>query len=177
MDIGIKTFVAVSKWSVFVLSLVFTVGHVVEYFFFLNPSFMVYYSYFTELSTTVRDLEAIFDYIVCASCLVANLIEFICFSVIIREFYQLHKSRSHLLNRSNSHVSTHTKKNVITATGHFFSWLTELVLFGVGQSVLMAHKNLLGFYHWIFFMLLPSINYAVFPVVQGPNSIENIYLA
>ena len=41
-----------------------------------------------------------------------------------------------------------------------------MVLFGVGQSVLMAQKDLLGLYHWIFFMLLPSVNYAVFPVVQ-----------
>ena len=178
LRIGPETFVRVSKWSVFILSLLFTLAHLTEYFFILNPSSMVYFGYFTQLTTKVQDLEGISDYVVCAACLVANVMESLCFLVIIHEFYQFHRSRA-ALSDTESHLISRTKKNAITATGHFFSFLTEMFLFGVGQSVLMSQKELLGFYHWIFFMLLPGINYAVFPVVQTlatPDLRHNIKL-
>ena len=39
-------FVNFSKWMAFTISLVLTIGHVVEYMFFKSPSTMVYYSFF-----------------------------------------------------------------------------------------------------------------------------------
>ena len=46
LDIGVNRFVNVSKWMAFAVSLILTVGHVVEYMFFKSPSTMVYYSFF-----------------------------------------------------------------------------------------------------------------------------------
>ena len=46
LDIGVNKFVNVSKWMAFAVSLILTVGHVVEYMFFKSPTTMVYYSFF-----------------------------------------------------------------------------------------------------------------------------------
>ena len=35
---------------------------------------------------------------------------------------------------------------------------------------MLAHRDSLGLAHWIFFMLLPSINYVIFPTVQTVTS-------
>ena len=46
LEIGVNRFVNFSKWMAFTISLVLTIGHVVEYMFFKSPSTMVYYSFF-----------------------------------------------------------------------------------------------------------------------------------
>ena len=46
LEIGVNRFVNFCKWMAFTISLVLTVGHVVEYMFFKSPSTMVYYSFF-----------------------------------------------------------------------------------------------------------------------------------
>ena len=33
------------------------------------------------------------------------------------------------------------RRNVITATGHFVSWLLEFIIFGVAQGLVAAHKE------------------------------------
>ena len=34
------------------------------------------------------------------------------------------------------------------------------------QAVVMAHKDVLGMASWVFMMVLPSINYVIFPLAQ-----------
>ena len=46
LEIGVERFVNISKWMALAISLVLTVGHIVEYMFFKSPSTMVYYSFF-----------------------------------------------------------------------------------------------------------------------------------
>ena len=38
------------------------------------------------------------------------------------------------------------------------------------EKALPTHRDSLGLVHWIFFMLLPSINYVIFPTVQTVTS-------
>ena len=44
--------------------------------------------------------------------------------------------------------------------------------FGLTEAVLVAHGDSLGLAHWVFLQLLPSINYAIFPLVQTLSSQE-----
>ena len=57
----------------------------------------------------------------------------------------------------------------MTSLGHFISWLAEIVVFGGIKYVVTAtlHGHALGLAHWIFVQLVPSINYTVFPAIQG----------
>ena len=62
LDIGVKRFVDISKWTAFAVSLVLTVGHVVEYMVFMeSPSTMVYYNFFVNQRTQLEEFGAIFD--------------------------------------------------------------------------------------------------------------------
>ena len=85
-----------------------------------------------------------------------------------------HHERHVRLCLSNKPKLARTKKrrNVITAVGHFTSWITEIGLFGLLDVLFMAAKgdHALGF---AFVLLVPSINYVVFPVVQILSS-ENL---
>ena len=86
-----------------------------------------------------------------------------------------HHERHVRLCLSNKPKLARSKKrrNVITAVGHFTSWITEIGLFGLLDALFIAVKggHTLGF---AFILLVPSINYVIFPVVQGGNSIAQL---
>ena len=160
LEIGVQRFVNCTKWSAFALSLTFTVGHITEHLFSVNPSNMVFYSYFKDQKTEIVEFEAIVDSVMVMSCLVSNLVELVLFVIIINELIQLHMHRVRI-----SVSNTQASKNAITAFGHFISWTVELFLFGISNYIIVEHKEVLGQTHWIIFMLLPSLNY-IFPTVQ-----------
>ena len=58
---------------------------------------------------------------------------------------------------------------MVTSLGHFVSWVAEMVVFGGIEYVVTVtlHEDALGVAHWMFVQLVPSINYTVFPAVQG----------
>ena len=58
---------------------------------------------------------------------------------------------------------------MVTSLGHFISWVAEMVVFGGIEYVVTVtlHGDALGVAHWMFVQLVPSINYTVFPAVQG----------
>ena len=160
LEVGVRRFVTISKWSVFSISCGFTLGHIVEHLFSINPSNMVFYSYFKDQRSEIVEFEAIFDYIMITSCLIANIVEFFLFSIIIYELIKQYRIRVRLNSRN-----TQGRKNTITGLGHFISWIVELFLFGISQYIIVEHKAVLGMTHWVIFMLLPSLNY-IFPTVQ-----------
>ena len=148
------------KWSAFTISFTFTLGHSIEHLFSVNPSNMVFYSYFKDQKTHIVEFEAIFDNVMVTSCLISNLVELFLFAIIISELVKQYINRVRI-NMQN----THGRKNAITAFGHFISWTVELLLFGISNYIIVAHKEVLGVSHWAIFMLLPSMNY-IFPTVQ-----------
>ena len=150
----------ISKWSVFAISCGFTLGHVAEHLFSVNPSNMVFYSYFKEQRSEIVEFEAVFDNIMITSCLIANVAEFFLFSIILYELFKQYRVRVRLNARR-----TQGRKNAVTGLGHFISWMVELFLFGISQYIIVEHKAVLGMTHWVIFMLLPSMNY-IFPTVQ-----------
>ena len=160
LDVGVRRFVSCAKWSGFTISSVITVGHFIEHIFSVHPSNMVYYSYFKDQRAEIVEFEAIFDYIMITFCLIANIIEFFLFAIIISELVKQYRIRVRLNARN-----TQGRKNAITGLGHFISWIVEMILFGVSQYIIVEHKEVLGLSHWVIFMLLPSLNY-IFPTVQ-----------
>ena len=111
--VGIKRFVSCLKWSAFAISFSFTVGHITEHMFSVNPSNMVFYSYFKDQRTEIVEFEAMVDTTMVMSCLLSNLVELVLFVIIIQELVQLHLHRVRI-NMANTHGS----KNAITGTIH-----------------------------------------------------------
>ena len=161
--IGVSRFVNFGKWFGFVVSLILTLGHIIEHICRGKLDDLVYGSYFTKLNTQLAEVTCYFDNTASISCFVSNMIEFAFFIVIISELLRLHLNR--VRQRPNA-AEKHAKKNVITAMGHFVSWLNELLLFGCITFYAFSNKDMLGLRMWMFFMLIPSMNYAIFPTIQ-----------
>ena len=166
MCVGRSRLVFVSKWLGFVVSMVFTVGRIGEYFLLGKLDDLLYYSFFSTLNTKVGKLETYFDYLTPAACFICNLFEFVLFIIIIWELLRLHIRR---VRRRPEVAERHARKNTITAMGHFLSWVTEIILYGA-INVVVYFPNTLDDTMWVFFMLLPSINYVVFPTIQSLTS-------
>ena len=107
--VGIKGFVSCAKWSAFALSFSFTVGHITEHMISVNPSNMVFYSYFKEQKTEIVEFEALVDSIMVMSCLLSNLVELVLFVIIIHELVQLHLHRVRI-NMANTQGSIITER-------------------------------------------------------------------
>ena len=60
----------------------------------------------------------------------------------------------------------------MTSLGHFISWVMEIVLFGGIEYFVTVtlDGDALSIAHWMFVHLVPSINYTVFPAVQGGST-------
>ena len=144
--------------------MIITLGHTFEHVFLGKVGDLVYCSYFTELNTELAEATTYFDYIASMSCFVSNLVELLLFIIIIYELLKLH------LNRVRLRMPRHAKKNVITATGHLLSWVIEFLLFGMIMVFAHASEDTLDISMWIFFMLFPSMNYAIFPTIQTLTS-------
>ena len=171
-NLHVSKLVWCAKWTGLSVTLVFTLVHFIENVVWLQPTMMNAHNYFNN--TSVEEMvksEEYFDKIVIVICMVFNVIEFICFNVIFLEMYKHHKRHVAmcLSNRPNA-ARRKKKRNVITAVGHFASWLVEILIFGIVGYVISAHKDKLGVTHWLFMVLVPSVNYSVFPLVQTLTS-------
>ena len=115
---------------------------------------------------------ASFTAVAFAACLVANLLEFLCFVVLLLEMRQHHKRHVSLCLYNKPAISRQKKRrNVITTAGHFASWLVEMFFFGVIPNILLQNMGCVGpLARRIFLQLLPGVNYAVFPLVQALSS-------
>ena len=174
LRVGICRFVTCAKWLGFSISLILASGQAAETFFFREPpGGMVFYAFFADLNPDMEEFQAVFDHLCTTFSLLANLLEFIFFCVIMRELVRLNRGAAALFSSSRRNVAMkRARKNAITGTGHFISWLIEFLLFGICQSIVTAAKDKLGLTQFIFFMLWPSINYVVFPTVQTLSSDE-----
>ena len=157
------------------MSLILTLIHTGEHIYLGNIEDLVYCRYFFKLDTKFPGIPSYFDYIASISCLTSNMIEFLFFIIIISELYRLHQIR--VRHRPNA-ARRHAKKNAITAMGHFVSWIVEMLVFGL-VSLVVFSRNLIDLHQgeedlslWMFMMLIPSINYAIFPAIQVLTSPE-----
>ena len=74
------------------------------------------------------------------------------------------------------YVTSPPHRNVITALGHFSSWIMEILVFGVLEYVIVVTGGKVSLAHYVFLFLVPSINYVVFPIVQTLSSHDLRYI-
>ena len=113
---------------------------------------------------------AIFVRVVTAFCVLFNVLEFLFYVIIFLETYRHHKRHVSLcLSNKPKLANMRKKQNTISAVAQFISWVVEMLIFGLLQYILLANKQ--NFLAWIFFaVLMPSINYLIFPLVQAISS-------
>ena len=159
----------------FSLSLIFSVGHTVE-MTILAPEMLM--NFFRDLRPPLAFEHAsyvsaaICDRVAIITCFVFNLVEFICFIVLLLEIHKHHKRHVELcLSNKPDLASKKKRQNAVTTMGHFTSWMAEIVIFGLLQYA----YGLVGdpFYVWICFrVLIHSIDYVVFPSIKVMSSKE-----
>ena len=172
-NLHVSKLVRCAKWTGLSITLFFTLGHFIENVVWLQPTMINAHNYFNNTTTEseLEKSEEYFDKIVILICLVFNVVEFICFIVIFIEMYKHHKRHVAMCLSNRPNLARRKKKrNVITAVGHFSSWMVEVIIFGIVGYVISAHKDKLGVTHWIFMVLVPSVNYSIFPLVQTLTS-------
>ena len=167
-NLHVSKLVRCAKWTGLTITLVFTLGHFTENVVW-RTTWLYYFNNTSEAA--LEKSEEYFDKIVIIICLVFNVVELICFSVIFNEMYKHHKRHVAMCLKNRPNVARRKKKrNVITAVGHFVSWIVEVIIFGIVGYVISAHKEKLGLTHWIIMVMVPSVNYSIFPLVQTLTS-------
>lgn len=159
----------------FSLSVIFSVGHTIE-MAIVAPDILL--NFFRDLRPPLSYQrvsyvsKAIFNRVVIITCLVFNLVEFICFAVLLFEIHKHHKRHVELcLSNKPDLAKKQGRQNAVTTVGHFTSWLVEIIIFGVIQYAYGITEEGEPFYTWIFCrVLLPSIDYVVFSSVQVMSS-------
>ena len=168
---GEDKFINFSISTAIFASLIFTTGYVVEHWYY-GFECMPWYYYFNTMKPSLQG-NSFFDNMISWSCVISNFIELIFFLIII---FELLKHQNRICNLMTPNAATRRgRRNAVTAMGHFISWLLECLVFGVCQSLvksLNTNDTTLGNYEWIFVVLIPSINYFVFPTAQVFTSPE-----
>ena len=166
LSMGEERFVRHSKWFMFLICLALTISHIVENVIInQNRSRMAFFTYFKYFNTRIPRFEAISDYIFAITCAVCNLFELVLFIMIGYELFKFYQNRVRL-----NMAETHGRKNAVTATGHFLSWVFEAFAFGF-FNFLIAYEDT-GLVSWAVLVLLPSYFYCVLPTVQIISSPE-----
>ena len=113
--------------------------------------------------------EALFTRYMILTCIIFNLVELICYVIIFVEMYIHHKRHVTLcLTNKPTTANKKMRQNTITTVGHFASWAVEMLVFGVIGNTLAANQDKFPCFNWIFLrVMLPSINYVIFPSVQA----------
>ena len=168
LSMGEERFARSSKLFICLICLALTLSHIVENLF-IDPSLMAFFSYFKYFNARFHRLEAISDYIFTFACAVCNLFELVLFIMIGYEMFKFHQNRVRL-----NMAETHVRKNAVTATGHFLSWLLEAI--GLGFIMVLhvfsiANEDF-GLASWVVLMLCPSYMFCVLPTVQIISSPE-----
>ena len=151
-----------------VISFIFTACYVVEHWYFSYVCLPWFY-YFKTLKPIVNG-HTFFDNLIVMASVIFNGLEFIFFTIIIFELLRHQHRVSNLM--SPALASNSSKRNAVTAIGHLISWLLECLVFGVCKSLVKAYNtssdnaDVVGYYEWNFILLIPTINYFIFPFAQ-----------
>ena len=178
-DVGAKRLVNGVCCLTLTLSLLFSMGQTVEAIF-VAPQ--VIKSFFEDLQPPAATIRRkfmstiVFSKVAFTSCIVLNVVEFICYVIIFWDMYKHHKRHAELC-LSNKPEEERKKKieNTVTAVGHFASWVSEMLIFGLIQFVLFYANNIyrenMPLPFWLFcVVLLPSVNFVTFPSIQAITS-------
>ena len=174
-QMGAKDTVTRIKWLGFVSALLITIGHVTERVL-LDPLALPAYKVLNiaKLAKTMPHKDrGSFDKVVIILCVLLNVVEFICFTIILYELKKQRRNQAALcLSKAPKRARRRKRRNAITSVGHFISWLVEAIIFGLIGVALMEYGSgdCLSLTHLIVILLIPSINYVLIPLVQITTS-------
>ena len=179
LRIGAKRLVKCTCRMTFMLSFLFAVGSNIE-ITVIDPEIIIIFfkeARFVDSKVITNFFsKEIFNNFIGTSCLMFNVAELICFIIIFVEMCKQHKKHVKLCLLNKPEMAKMKKRrNTISAVGHFVSWSVEVLMFAFGMYIREASKEtrILNAWNLFYFRLLvPSINYVVFPTVQALTSKE-----
>ena len=161
--VGENTFVNGLKWAGFSVSLMLSLCYVFEHSYLNLDCIGVDDVRAIDRSTG----QAVTDKVISIASMISNFFELFFFIIIISELLRHQNMHSFLCQSSNPNVpGIMARKNTITSLGHFISWLIECIVFGTCHWIVNSKQGPSGLASQLFVMMLPSINYAVFPTAQ-----------
>lgn len=177
LRIGAKRLVKSTCWLTFTLSFLFAIGSNIE-ITIIDPEIIIIFFKETRFvdSKVITNFfsKEVFNNFIGISCLMFNVAELICFVVIFVEMCKQHKRHVKLCLMNKPKLAKMKKRrNTISAVGHFVSWSVEVLMFAFGMYIREASRETSNLNAWNLFyfrLLVPSINYVVFPTVQALTS-------
>ena len=152
---------------------------IVEKTVYLPASQPLFQSFFKSLTfETQRARPGYTHYITAITIVICNLVEFIFHVIIIWELFKHQQTLNSMCNSTTTNPTMarrRVRKNSITASGHFISWVIEIILFFAVQSIVARQRvdqNSMSLASWMLIMLIPSINYCILPMAQVSTSPE-----
>ena len=173
-QMGAKDTVTRTKWLGFASALLITIGHVTERVL-LDPMALPTYKVLNiaKLPKTMPHDRGPFEKVMIILCVLCNVVEFICFTIILYELNKQRRRQAALcLSKAPMRARKRKRRNAITSVGHFVSWLVEAIMFGLISFAIMEYGcgDCLSLTHMIIIVLIPSINYVLIPLVQITTS-------
>ena len=164
----------------FILSLILSVGRTVETALKAPEIIMAFFKDLIQPSAMIRmhyehyKSTVIFTKFSLTACLLFNVVEFIFYVIIFWDMYKHHKRHVRLCLLNKPKIAKEKRRqNTITTVGHFISWLSELVIIGVIQYIMVRKETTVYSFFFIFFrVLLLSVSYVIFPCIQAITSKE-----
>ena len=123
----------------------------------------------TKVAAMQEELISLKIFIV--TCIIFNVMEFICHVILFVEMRKQHKRHVKLCLQNKPKLAKLKKRrNTISAIGHFTSWLAEMLISGVLQYIIVGSGKAAEFGQFYLWLFLPSINFVIFPAVQALTS-------
>ena len=173
--IGAKRLVDCTALGMLMLSVIPGFGGSIESFV-SDPQFMICFTLGYKLSASKFDAykqDTIFLKISAVTFSIFNIVEFICHLILFIQTRIQHKKHVQLCLQNKPKLAKLKKqKNTISSIGHFTSWLAEMLIFGSLHYIIRASGKTAESGEFYLRLLIPSINFVVFPAVQALTSHE-----
>ena len=115
--------------------------------------------------------EGTFMPIVAVTFSIFNTVEFICHVILFIQTQIQHKKHVQLCLQNKPKLAKLKKqRNTISSIGHFTSWFAEVLIFGSFHYIIRASGKTSESGEFYLRLLMPSINFVVFPAVQALTS-------
>ena len=142
--------------------------------FVICPQLMICMTLGYQISGSNLDAfkeEGTFMPIVAVTFSIFNTVEFICHVILFIQTRIQHKKHVQLCLQNKPKLAKLKKqRNTISSIGHFTSWFAEVLIFGSFHYIIRASGKTSESGEFYLRLLMPSINFVVFPAVQALTS-------
>lgn len=173
ISIGAKRLVDCTGLGLLMLSLILSFGVSIQSFVY-DPQLIICFTLgYPMLASKMAALqeELIFLKIFSITCIIFNVMEFICHVILFVEMRKHHKRHVQLCLQNKPKLAKLKKRrNTISAIGHFTSWFAEMLISGFLYYIIVGSGKAAEFGQFYLWLFTPSINFVIFPAVQALTS-------